>query len=46
MKTNETLTIKNPSQRVVDFLNKLRDRKIEHQQSILNEHKCTFEIQV
>ena len=46
MTTNKTiLTIKNPSKRVVDFLNKLRDRKIEHQKSVKNEHKCTFEIQ-
>lgn len=44
--TQEALVIENPSKVLLDFVNKLRDRKISQQEKLRNKKSCTIKINV
>lgn len=42
--TQETLVIENPSKGLLDFVNKLRERKLSQQEKLRNKKNCTIKI--
>nr|DAS63656.1 MAG TPA: hypothetical protein [Caudoviricetes sp.] len=44
--TQEALVIENPSKTLLDFVNKLRDRKMSQQEKLRNKKNCTIKINV
>ncbi len=44
--TQEVFVIENPSRALLDFVNKLRDRKMSQQEKLRNKKNCTIKINV
>ena len=42
--TQKILVIENPSKGLLDFVNKLRDRKLSQQEKLRNKKDCTIKI--
>jgi len=46
MKTSNKIIIKNPSEQVVDLMNRLRNHKISQLKKLRDQKTCTFTVNV